>query len=80
MRLWLSPHALSWPVLPLSILQIGLFAALSACIYATLDLLKEYHDRIPFAPLLFTGCVLSYTPFLTGLMNMVTQCNVLLSP
>jgi len=73
MRLWLSPHSLSWPALPYSIFKIGLFSALSACIYAALDLLKEYHDRIPFAPLLFTGCVLSYTPFLTWIMHLVSR-------
>ncbi len=73
MRLWLNPHSLYWPVLPYSILKIGLFSALSACIYATLDLFKEHHDRVPFAPLLFTGCVLSYTPFLTWIMRLVQR-------
>ena len=68
-RFWLSPNSLSWPVLPYSILKIGIFSALSACICGTLDNLKENHDRVPFAPLLFTGCVLSYTPFLTLIMR-----------
>lgn len=72
MRLWLSPNSLSWPILPYSILKIWLFSALSACIYAMLDLFnKEYHSRVPFAPLLFIGCVLSYTPFLTWIIHLV---------
>ena len=73
MRLWLSPHSLSWPTLSYSIFKIGLFSALSAGIYASLDLLKEYHDRVPFAPLLFIGCVLSYTPFLTWIMLLICR-------
>ena len=73
MRVWLSPYSLSWPALPYSILKIGLFSVLSAFIYASLKLLKECHDRIPFAPLLFIGCVLSYTPFLTWIIQLFRQ-------
>lgn len=70
MRFWLSPVSLSWPDLPYSILRIGLYCALSACILVMLFFFKEYHERVPFAPLLFTGCVLSYTPFLTWIMDL----------
>lgn len=73
MRLWLAPNSLSWPILPYSIFKIGLFSALSACIDVTQNELKEYQDRIPFAPLLFMGCVLSYTPFLTWLMLLIRR-------
>jgi Flp pilus assembly protein protease CpaA len=65
MRLWLNPHSLSWPELPVSILRIALFSALSALIFVTQLEFKSYQDRVPFAPLLFIGCLLSYTSFLT---------------
>ena len=71
MHLWLSPNSLSWPVLPYFILKIGLYYALFACIYTSFELLEEYKNRVPFAPLLFIGCVLSYTPFLTWIMHMM---------
>jgi len=73
MRLWLSPVSLSWPALPFFLLKIGLFSFLSAWIYGILENLKEQHDRVPFAPLLFTGCVLSYTPFLTWIMQLMCR-------
>ena len=69
MRLWFDPSTLSWPALPYSILKIGLYSALSAMIYGALENLKDRQDRVAFAPLLFMGCVLSYTPFLTWILN-----------
>lgn len=72
MRIWLNPHSLSWPELPVSILRIALFAALSALIFVTQLEFKTYQDRVPFAPLLFIGCLLSYTPFL-GWIKHLTQ-------
>jgi len=69
MRLWLEPHSLSCPVLPYSVLKIVIYCAISVFIYGTFDHLKENRDRIPFAPLLLVGCVLSYTPFLTWIMH-----------
>ncbi len=71
MRLWLNPYSLSWPVLPYSILKLTLYSGLSACIYAVQTDFKKYRERIPFAPLLFVGCLLSYTPFLTWLMQKI---------
>ncbi len=68
-RLWLNPESLFWPALPLSIFKICFFSILSACIYTILGHLKEYQDRIAFAPVLFMGCMLSYTPFLTWVMH-----------
>ncbi len=79
MRLWLYPNSLSCQALTRFIIMITLFTAISTCIQIALNLLKEYRDRVPFAPLLFIGCILSYTSFLTGLMHMVAQWNVLLS-
>jgi len=69
MRFWLSPYSLSWPTLPYSICYIGLFSILSAGLHIAFGCLKKYHDRVAFAPLLLTGCVLSYTPFLTWVMH-----------
>lgn len=62
-RLWLAPSSLSWQAITVSFLSIILFSIASTCIYAMLEHFKEYHDRIPFAPLLFLGCLISYTPF-----------------
>ncbi len=73
MRLWLFPNSLSYPALSRYIIIITLSAIISTCIRTTFDHFKDYHERVPFAPLLFIGCVLSYTHFLTGLMQMVTR-------
>jgi hypothetical protein len=70
-RLWLVPDSLAWPVLVRSILTIGISTLLSACIHTALKHLKDYRDRVPFAPLLFIGCILSYTPFLTRIMYLI---------
>ena len=69
----LYPLSLSWPIFPLSLLKITLYASLSACIYSTLELLRESHQRVAFAPLLFTGCILCYTPFLTWIMYLTRR-------
>ena len=73
MRLWLAPESLSWGALAYSVVKIGLFSTFSAGLYTALNLLKEYHDRVPFAPLLFIGCVLSYTSFLARPIQLVTR-------
>lgn len=70
-RLWLAPNSLSWAILIHSILKIGIFTTVSVCIYTALEHLKEYRERVPFAPLLFVGCVLSYTSFLTWVMRLI---------
>ncbi len=71
MRFWLSPSSLSWPILGYSILKIVVFSTLAAGIYIVIDFFsKQYHDRVAFAPLLFIGCVLSYTPFITWIMHL----------
>lgn len=72
MRLLLNPHSLSWPTLPHSILNIGLYSFLSSLIYATQTDFERYRDRVPFAPLLFIGCLLSYTPFLGWIKRFIT--------
>ena len=76
-RLWLSPNSLSYQSLIRYIIMVGLSATISTCIHTTLRYFKNSHERIPFAPLLFMGCILSFAPFLTTLMNMVTQWNAL---
>lgn len=70
-RTWLTPDSLSWPSLTHTLFRIGLFSALSACVYISQTDLKNYSDRVAFAPLLFLGCVLSYTPFLEGIINLL---------
>ena len=78
-RLWLSPDSLSFPALTRYTFRVALSAAVLTCIHTTFNHFKDYRERVPFAPLLFIGCILSYTPFLTKLIHVVTQWNVLLS-
>ena len=74
MRWWLNPGSLSWPILAYSILKIVIFSVIVAGIYAVVDFFnKQYHDRVPFAPLLFIGCILSYTSFLTWIIHLVRR-------
>jgi Flp pilus assembly protein protease CpaA len=79
MRLWLFPNSLSYPALTRFLIIITLSAAISTCIHTTFDHFKNYQERVPFAPLLFMGCVLSYTPFLTWLMHLMARWNILFS-
>jgi hypothetical protein len=78
MRLWLAPHSLSYPALKRYIIMITLSSVISIYIHSTFNHFKNYQERVPFAPLLFIGCMLSYTPFLSTIMHMVIQWNVLL--
>lgn len=71
MRLLLNPISLSWPVLPYSILKIGHFSFLSSLLHPTKSNFKEHQDRVPFSPLLFIGCLLSYSPFLTWIRQLI---------
>ncbi len=68
-RLWFSPNSLSYPALTRYIIMITLTATISTCMYTIFSCFKDYHERVPFAPLLLTGCVLSYTPFLTWVIH-----------
>jgi hypothetical protein len=70
---------LSFPALTRYFTMLTLSTTISICIRTTFDHFKDYHERVPFAPLLFMGCILSYTPFLTRLMYAATQWNVLIS-
>jgi len=68
-RLWFSPGSLSYPALTQYILRIVLSALFSTCMYTIFSHFKDYRQRVPFAPLLFTGCMLTYTPFLAWTMS-----------
>jgi Flp pilus assembly protein protease CpaA len=77
LRLWISPHSLTWPALILSFMRVGIFVTVSAFIHTALSHLRTYKDRIAFAPLLFTGLILSYTPFLAWLTDKIYRWNAL---
>ena len=64
MRLWLSPNSLSFQALLRYIMVIMLSTTLSTCIHTTFNHFKDYHERVPFAPLLFLGCILRLYHFL----------------
>ena len=69
-RLLLSPNSLSFSALTRYFIMIMLSAGLSICIDTTFNHFKDYHERVGFAPLLFIGCILTYTPFLTWIMDL----------
>jgi Flp pilus assembly protein protease CpaA len=75
MRLWLSPNSLSFLALTKYTIMIILFTTLSICIHTTFNHFKDYQERVSFAPLLFIGCLLSYTPLLTKLTHILLQWN-----
>ena len=76
-HLWASPKSLSFSALTKFILMVALSSSLSICIQTSFNHFKNYHERVPFAPLLFIGCILSYTPFLTTLIPLLTQWRTL---
>lgn len=78
MRFWLRPESLLPLALAHYLIVITLSTTFSICIYTTMNFLKDYRDRVSFAPLLFAGCILSYTPFLKGIMGVMIKCNALL--
>jgi Flp pilus assembly protein protease CpaA len=78
-RLGLSPDSLSFPALTRYLARTILSVVMSTCIHTTFNHFKDYQHRVSFAPLLLIGCILSYTPFLTKLTQLVLRCNVLLS-
>ncbi|MDE1919918.1 MAG: prepilin peptidase [Candidatus Omnitrophica bacterium] len=75
-RLWLAPDSLDGPSLLRYGLMIVFSCTVSVCIHTVLEHVKEYRDRVPFAPLLFLGCLLSYTPFLTYLTRLLVRWNI----
>ena len=71
LRIWLIPSSLTWQAIAHSIFNILIYSSLSACFYTILQHFKKRHERIPFAPLLFIGCILSYTPFLNTVAHIL---------
>lgn len=72
-RLWMDPHSLTPTVLIISLLKITAYSTFFTLLYRSLEFFKQRHERIAFAPLLFTGCVLSYTPFLALILHSTTR-------
>lgn len=77
MRLWLAPDSLSYPALKRYFVIITLSSAISTCIHIIYNHFKNYQERFPFAPLLFIGCILSYSSFLPTLTHTMTRWNAL---
>ncbi len=77
MRLLLAPDSLSFPSLKRYFIIIILSNVISCCIHTTYNYFKSYQERFPFAPLLFLGCILSYSPFLSTLTHAMTRWNAL---
>lgn len=73
LRFLLNAQSLSWPALPYFLLKTTFFSCLSSLIYVIQTDFKKYQDRVPFAPLLFIGCLLSYTPFLAWIKQLTTR-------
>ncbi|MBF0504778.1 MAG: hypothetical protein HQL14_06720 [Candidatus Omnitrophica bacterium] len=49
--------------------HVLIYSAFSFILYRGTRYLSKSNDRVPFAPLLFMGCLLSYTPFLGWIMS-----------
>jgi Flp pilus assembly protein protease CpaA len=75
MRLWLTPDSLSFPALKKYAMMILVSALASLSIHSTFNHYKNYQERVPFAPILLMGCLLSYTSFLNTLMQIMHQWN-----
>ncbi|MCC6758840.1 MAG: hypothetical protein IT395_04355 [Candidatus Omnitrophica bacterium] len=70
-RLLLSPASLSWQALGGYLTRLILISFLSIAIHTIFRHFKDYQDRVPFAPLIFIGCLLSYSQFLPTLLRMI---------
>lgn len=70
LRLWLTPNSLN----PNELLNYLFWTVISTPIYfgiySALSFFKNYQDRVPFSPLLFVGCLLSYTSFFRWLIHL----------
>lgn len=62
-RLLIIPETLTLPHLAFYAMTVLFYSILMIGIHSTLDHFKNYKERIAFAPLIFIGCLLSYTPF-----------------
>jgi prepilin signal peptidase PulO-like enzyme (type II secretory pathway) len=69
-RLILAPNSLSFSALKQYFTLVTLSSMASLIIYSIFNHFKDYKERIPFAPLLFIGCLLSYTPFSTWITHL----------
>ena len=64
-----GPQLLLWPYLAEYLVRMIAAALGFFCLKIMLDCQKGVQDRFPFAVLLFSGCLLSYTPFLRLLIG-----------
>ncbi len=74
-RIWFYPHALNPEAFGHSMIKTLTSILISAALYTSISLLKDYRDRVPFAPLMFIGCLLSYSPFLSSVIRLMSQWN-----
>lgn len=61
----LSPDFYTLEHISRTITSLCIYSLCSKIIHNFIQINKHNNDRIPFAPFLFTGCLLSYTPFLS---------------
>ncbi len=64
LRFYLIPSSLSFTYLSHTLFYSIFFCGISTCFYAVLRDSQMFQERVPFAPMLFCGCLLSYTSFL----------------
>ncbi len=60
----IDPGFFTWPRPLKYILLIPTYTLLTHILSKTIEYIADAKDRIPFAPFLLLGCLLSYTPFL----------------
>jgi Flp pilus assembly protein protease CpaA len=70
LRIWLQPEFFTLKTMSLSFLTIVVYFVLSANLFYFTRKIFNAKDRMPFAPFLLGGCVLSYTPFIALLIKL----------
>jgi len=73
LRLALSPQFFAANSLIRYVASVILYALVFHAIRALILFSKNLENRVPFAPLLFAGVLLSYTPFLRQAMSILSQ-------
>jgi len=71
LRYKFSPGFFHWPNLFAYFGVVLAYTAAGILLFQGSQHMKHSETRIPFAPLLFLGCLLSYTPYLSFMMHVL---------
>ena len=71
LRYKFSPGFFSWQNFLSYLSTVIVYTLFSLILFRETKYIVKSNERIPFAPLLFLGCLLSYTPFLWRIMSLL---------